>query len=139
MEFPISLKMEVNWGDMDAYGHVNNTIFFKYFESVRMKYLEHVKALDLMESQSIGPILAATSCQFKAPLIYPAEIEVFASVKSIGNTSMVMEYKIILGNNDLAALGDSVIVMHHYDSGSNVAVPDELVRRIEELEGKALR
>lgn len=139
MIFPISLKMDVSWGEMDAYGHVNNTIYFKYFESVRMKYLERVGAIDLMEKENVGPILAATSCKFKMPLVYPCEIEVFAGVRSIGNTSLVMEYKIEMDNEVIAAFGDSVIVIHDYTSRTNVSVPTVLINKIEALEERKMK
>ena len=95
--------------------------------------------MKLMEEQNIGPILAATSCKFRAPLIYPCKIEVFAGVKSIGNTSMVMEYKIELEDSTVAAFGDSVIVIHDYNTRQNVPVPKELIKRIEELEERVLK
>ena len=139
MIFPISLKMDVDWGEMDAYGHVNNTVYFKYFESVRMKYMEKIGAIDLMQKENIGPILAATSCKFKMPLIYPCEIEVFAGVKSIGNTSLVMEYKIEMDNKMVAAFGDSVIVIHDYTSKSNVSVPSTIIENIEALEQRKVK
>lgn len=124
---------------MDAYGHVNNTVYFKYFESARMKYLEAINALELMEEKNVGPILAATSCKFRAPLVYPCKIEIQAGVKTIGNTSIVMEYKIVMDDTTVAALGDSVIVMHDYTTKNNVSVPQNLIDRIEKLEQRVLK
>ncbi len=56
-EFPVVLAIPVAWGDMDAMGHVNNTVYLRYFESARIAYFERVGFLEEMASSGVGPIL----------------------------------------------------------------------------------
>ena len=52
--FPVILELPVQWGEMDAYGHVNNTVFFRYFESARMEYLRKCGFAESHERDRIG-------------------------------------------------------------------------------------
>ena len=70
-EFPVVIEMPVRWGDMDAFNHVNNVVYLRYFESARIAYFERLGFGISIAEQGIGPILASTSCEFKFPLTYP--------------------------------------------------------------------
>jgi len=78
--YPVVIEFSVAWGDMDAFQHVNNVMYFKYFESARIAYFEKIKFQDYMEKTAIGPILANTQCTFKIPLTYPDQVSVGAKV-----------------------------------------------------------
>ena len=73
-EYAVIVKQDVIWGDMDAFSHVNNTVYFRYFEDARMAFFEKTGVIAHMDSTNIGPILASTQCQFRAPLSYPDHI-----------------------------------------------------------------
>lgn len=99
--------IEVRWGDMDAYGHVNNTVFFRYFEMARFRYFE---ALDLCEDGVIPTIvLAAIECQFKRALVYPATIVVHTRVLDLGSSSLKMQ-AIIECEGELCAQATATMV-----------------------------
>ena len=66
-EFPVQVRIPVAWGDMDAFNHVNNVVYFKWFESARIAYFEHTESMGVMRAEGIGPILASTSCRYRAP------------------------------------------------------------------------
>ena len=66
-EFPVVIEIPVAWGDMDAFQHVNNTVYFRFFESARIAYFEELDLIGLMRETGIGPILAAADCRFKNP------------------------------------------------------------------------
>ena len=70
-DYPIVLQQDVIWGDMDAFGHVNNTVYFRYFEDARIAYFDEIGINDFKEKSQLGPILATTHCNFKCPLEYP--------------------------------------------------------------------
>jgi len=78
----------VRWGDMDALRHVNNTVYFRYFEEARVQKFEQA---------GIGPacgratIVAHTSCDFIQPIIYPATVVLTQTVKRIGRSSLEIE------------------------------------------------
>ena len=67
--YPVVIKFPVQWGDMDAFQHVNNVSYFRYLENARLAYFENFDIIGFIAKNGVGPILAATSCRFKAPLI----------------------------------------------------------------------
>ena len=84
--------LRVRWGDMDAYGHVNNTLFFQYLESARIAYIEDVCMACLPEMPMV--VLADMHCQFQGQLHYPAEIVIKSAVTHLGNSSFDLQAQI---------------------------------------------
>ncbi|MCC6645906.1 MAG: acyl-CoA thioesterase [Polyangiaceae bacterium] len=119
---------------MDALGHVNNTVYFRYFESGRIVYFERAGA----GFRETGPILATASCEFLLPLTYPDTVRVEVGVTRLGTTSFTMVYRVVsLGRGALAARGASVCVWYDYRAGAKAALPSDVRARIEALEGRA--
>ncbi|MBT8075182.1 MAG: thioesterase family protein, partial [Gammaproteobacteria bacterium] len=56
--FPVVISQDLVWGDMDAFAHINNTVYFRYFEDVRIEYFKRIKVLEYMNRTQVGPILA---------------------------------------------------------------------------------
>jgi acyl-CoA thioester hydrolase len=132
--FPIVLEIPVAWGDMDALGHVNNTVFFRYFESARIAYLDAI-GLIATESRAIGPILASTQCRFRRPLRFPDTVQVGARTTELLDDRFTMEYRIVSSTNDaVAADGSGVVVAYDYDGNCKAKLPDAVKKRIVELE-----
>lgn len=128
----VTIELPVQWGDMDALGHVNNTRFFTWFESARIALFEKIGVVSAGPS-SIGPILATTTCNYVAPLHYPATVTVSARCTKVGETSLTMEYEIARGDR-VHARGSSVAVLVDYASSSKVRVPDAVRAAIEALD-----
>ena len=82
--FPVELSCPVAWGQMDAFEHVNNVVYFRYFEDARIAYFRQVGMLEYMESAGEGPILASTQCRFRIPLTYPDQVTIGACVREMG-------------------------------------------------------
>jgi acyl-CoA thioester hydrolase len=137
-DYPVVIEVPVAWGDMDAMGHVNNTVYFRWFESVRIAYFDEVGFLDHMRETGVGPILASTRCRFRIPLTHPDRISAAARVSEIGDDRFTMSYAVV-GRQaaKLAAEGDGLIVSYDYRENRKAPVPDEVRRRIEALEGNA--
>jgi len=136
--FPVVIELPVAWGEMDAFGHVNNIVYFRYFESARIAYFEKVGYLGVMEETSIGPILASTRCDFKRALTFPDRIAVGARVREMGEDRFWMDYRIISEKlKRIAAEGEGLIVSFDYKHGRKAPIPPEVRRRIEELEGRS--
>ncbi len=133
--YPLVHREQVRWGDLDAFGHVNNTVFFRYFESARIAYFQAVAMIDdVTRVAGIGPILAQTGCQFVRPIRFPTELLVGARVSEIRTTSFKMEYIIVdaaAPQDPPFAQGDSVIVMIDYGAGTKVPISAELRARME--------
>ena len=133
-DFNISIDIPIAWGDMDAFNHVNNTRFFRYFETARIKYFEKAGFIETMEKNSIGPILANISAKFIKPLFYPDTVTVGTRVTSIEPTQFIMEYIIESKSKGIAAIGESKIVVYDYKSAERTTLPDTVRERIREID-----
>ncbi|MEX0894044.1 MAG: thioesterase family protein [Gemmatimonadota bacterium] len=128
--FPIRVDVPLAWGDMDAMGHVNNTVYFRMFETARIAYL---RAIDLTSGSGVGPILASTHCRFRRPLHFPDTVTVAARTSEIGADRFTMEYRIVNGAGELAAEGGGVVVAYDYGAGRKVPIPEAVRHRMDEL------
>ena len=108
--FPLVLPQDVAWGDMDAFGHVNNAVYYRYFESARIAYLQVIGALDHLEASN--PVVAANSCRFLRPVVYPDALQLGARVVELRGSGFRMEYALFSrAQAVLAATGEAVVVM----------------------------
>lgn len=130
---PITVDCAVRWGDLDALGHVNNTVFFRFFEEARIALLDHVGLRALRDATRTGPILAATSCRFLRPLGFPDALRCVAWVESIGTTSFVVAYRLTSEAVGEAATGDSVVVHYDYAAEAKAPLPDAVRAKLEGL------
>lgn len=108
-DFRHFLELAVRWGDMDAFGHVNNAQYFRYLESGRIAYLEEVLKQDLGANETV--ILADIQCAFVHQLRYPAIVEVATRVSRLGRTSIHLVSAIYRqGEEQPAATSKGVLV-----------------------------
>src|SRR5262245_30663280 len=113
--FPIVVTIPVAWGEMDAFQHVNNSVYFRYFESARIAYFERLEFMEYMQTTGVGPILASTQCRFRIPLTYPDVVRVGAKIADIADDRFVMRYAVVSQRlQKLAAEGEGVIVSFNY-------------------------
>ena len=133
--FPVVIEIPVAWGEMDALKHVNNIVYFRYFESARMAYFERLDIWTYMRETGIGPILASTQCKFRLPLTYPDTVSVGVRVAAIEDDRFLMEYRLVSHQHGkVAAEGDGMIVSYDYRAQRKATLPYEIRRRIEALE-----
>jgi acyl-CoA thioester hydrolase len=133
--FPVVVELPVVWGEMDSYRHVNNVVYFRYFESARLEYFRRLDWFEYEKETGIGPILAATQARYRKPLTYPDTISVGARISSVGADRCTMNYLLVSHRLQVvAAEGQGTIVTFHYPDGKKVPMPEELRRRIEQLE-----
>jgi acyl-CoA thioester hydrolase len=132
----VTVTIVVQWGEMDALGHVNNARYFAWFESARIALFQRIGVATTSGAAhtaaaaggaAIGPILATTTCDFLKPVVYPATIAVTAKVSRVGETSLSMQYEIKDANGgELYARGTSVAVLIDYGTMNKVRVPDDV-------------
>lgn len=138
-DFPVQVRIPIAWGEMDAFEHVNNVYYYRYFETARAQYFLEIGLFAMKSATGIGPILAQTSCRYIQPLTYPDQIVVGAKVKSIGNSSFVMEYLIVSDKVGVAASGEGVLVVYDFNKSAKTEVPStirEAIRKIEKKNGE---
>ncbi len=136
--FPVVVELPVAWGEMDSYRHVNNVVYFRYFESARLEYFRRLDWFEYERQTGIGPILAATQARFRKPLTYPDTIWVTARAVSIEDDRFHLEHRVV--SKQLAAVaaeGKGTVVTYHHGEWRKVTLPEELRRRIEALEATA--
>ncbi len=125
-DYPVHVTMPVAWGQLDAFGHVNNTQFFRFFEDARLAYFDRTGISERMKATGVGPILARTSCVFRKPLGYPDQVTCCARVTDVGDDRFTMEYAIFSSAVGLAATGDGRIVMLDYATGAKTPLDDDV-------------
>lgn len=137
--FKVWAPVSVRWGDMDAYGHVNNAVFFTYFECGRIVYFERIGIKDRSESNPLAPALASATINFRQQLHFPAELEIGTRATKIGRASFGMEHVLLRkGTEEIVADGTSVMVYVDYRAGKSTPIPDRLRELIRGIEGDAL-
>ena len=133
--YQVVIEIPIAWGDMDAYQHVNNVAYFRYFESARIAYAEKIGLHTLKERTGIGPILGSTSCKYKLPLTYPDTISVGTKISDIAEDRFTMKYVIVSHKHQkIAAEGDGVVVMFNYNEGRKTAISEEINMKIRAFE-----
>jgi acyl-CoA thioester hydrolase len=134
--FPVVTEMPVAWSDMDVFRHVNNTVYFRWFEIARVAYLERVRFLGEEEQSGISAIIHSTRCRYRRPVAYPDRVLTGARTVEIGPDRFVMEYRVVSeGQEAIAAEGSAVVVSYDYAAGRKAPLPEAVRRLIAELEG----
>jgi acyl-CoA thioester hydrolase len=132
--FPVIVEIPVAWGEMDAFRHVNNTAYFRYFETARIACFEQIGFDRLHGPGRVGPILAATDCRFRIPLTYPDSILSGTFVEDIADDRLTMRHGIFSrGREDVAAEGSGRIVSFDYQAGAKTPLPDAIRAQLENL------
>jgi acyl-CoA thioester hydrolase len=135
--WPLTLTVQVAWAEMDAFGHVNNTVYLRWFESARIMYFEKLGVATTLGSDAPAwPLLAHSSIDYRSKVVYPDTIEVAARVTKLGNTSFSMAYRATSQQQQrLVAEGEGVIVMVDPKSGAKQPLDPGLRAKISALEG----
>jgi acyl-CoA thioester hydrolase len=121
--FPVVIFQPVQWGEQDAFGHVNHVTYFRWYETARIAYFLKVGLMDMHKQERIGPILASVANDYRRQLTYPDTVHIGARITRIGRSSMHMEHKIFSQNDQaLAAEGTSAVVILDYQTNKSHAV-----------------
>jgi acyl-CoA thioester hydrolase len=131
--FPIEVKISVAWGDMDAFGHVNNVQYMRYFETARVKYFDNMMTGDDSKSP-IQPVLATLTANYKAPVVYPDTLNCKIGVTKMGNSSLQMCCEMYNQNGLLVVEAFCTIVMFDFIKGKPTGIPDKVRNYIERIE-----
>ena len=132
--FPLVMTQDVIWRDMDAFQHVNNAVYFRYFEDIRMKFFEETGIVRLMNETQLGPILGSTRCDFRSPLEFPDRIQVATAIEDIKARRFSMKYVVWSeGQDRIAAEGEGLLVYYDYAAGRSCEIPAQVRQAIEKL------
>ncbi|WP_183093039.1 acyl-CoA thioesterase [Nocardioides stalactiti] len=139
-DYPVVVEIPVAWGDMDAMGHVNNTVYFRYFETARIRCFEALSdgaAGDpSAEGSGVGPIVHTASCRFRIPLTYPDTVTVGVRIGEISEDRYVMHSRAVSHRHGaVAAEGETLVVAFDYATGTKTPIPDGLRTQLLGLRG----
>nr|WP_255670029.1 thioesterase family protein [Aeromicrobium wangtongii] len=123
-DFPALRTITTRWSDEDVYGHVNNVVYYSYFDTAVNGYLLDVTGTDIRRLDAVG-LVAETQCEFLRELGYPADVQVGLSVTRLGTSSIVYRLAIFQGDSDEpAAIGRFVHVYVDAQTRAVTPVPD---------------
>ena len=127
-------RIPVRWGDMDAMGHVNNTIYFRYMEQARISWFAAL--VPKGEAwQSTGIVIANASCNYKRAITYPGTVEVKLHVGAPGGSSVPTYYELRVDGDPVPyADGAAVVVFVNMKTQKSARIPDGIRERL--LEAK---
>ena len=153
-QFSVHHCFKMHWGEMDAYQHANNVMYFRWQETGRIEHMRKAVSMvrtlpeeapfnsdAFLRGAGVGPILAATSCRFKAPIFYPDTLCIGSSVKvegdgALSNSRFTMAHSVWSSTlQRIAAEGTSEIVVYDYVKKEKAPLPAPLRRAFLELEG----
>lgn len=133
--FPVVVVQQVAWGDMDSFQHVNNAVYFRYFENARLEYIRRLDWFAFQSETGIGPILQATTARFRRALTYPDQIAIGAKVSSVEVDRFFLEHLIVSQRlGEVATVGQGTVVTFDYRQMTKAPMPAEIQRRIAEVE-----
>ncbi|EAR22449.1 Thioesterase superfamily protein [Nitrococcus mobilis Nb-231] len=121
------IELKVRWGDMDALGHVNNAVYFTYFEQIRVAWLERL-SMTIGVSAHSGPVIVTACCAFHRPIIYPARLLVRMFGANVGRSSFETFYEIHDAQrpDTQHASGSAKVVWVNHREGRSIPLPAEL-------------
>lgn len=128
-DYPAIRTISTRWEDEDVYGHVNNVVYYSFFDTAVNGYLIQATGVDIRKLDTYG-IVAETGCRFLRELRFPGDVEAGLKVEKLGTSSVVYEIALFQGDEDEpAAVGRFV---HVYVSGDDRAVTPipEVIRAV---------
>ena len=130
--------LQVRFRDTDAFGHVNNAVFFSYIELARIRYF-----LDVLQPaepfKGMPLILARVELDFRSPIMFGEDVEVETQVDRIGRSSIAMSHRMTAdADRRLVGEAQSVLVTYDYEIARPMPVPDEWRARFAAHEGRSL-
>jgi acyl-CoA thioester hydrolase len=126
-------RLDTRWNDNDVYGHVNNVVYYAFFDTAVNKHLIEAGCLDIQASSVIG-LVVETQCQYFKPIAFPDVVHAGMRVTKLGTSSVRYEIGLFANDDDgAAAQGHFVHVYVDRATGRPVAIPDPVRRVLQRL------
>jgi acyl-CoA thioester hydrolase len=131
--YPVWREVATRWADNDAYGHVNNTVHYAWFDTAVNSWLIEAGLLDIEKGDPIG-LVVETGCRYAASLTYPEPVEIGLGVERLGGSSVTYRLGIFAkGAEDAAAEGHFTHVYVGRGSRRPVPLPERWRTRLETI------
>jgi acyl-CoA thioester hydrolase len=122
-------RISIRWGDMDAMGHVNNTVYFRYMEQARIGWFDALVP-EAEAWKATGLVIANASCNFKRAINYPGTVEVQVFAGPPGASSVPTYYELVIGG-ELHADGAATVVFIDMQRQKPVRIPQTIRERLQ--------
>ncbi|MGM0563487.1 MAG: acyl-CoA thioesterase [Pseudomonadota bacterium] len=121
-------RLDIRWGDMDALGHVNNVIYFRYFEQARASWLATIGDADSINTASEGPLIITADATYLKPVVYPATLIIRMLGEAPGRSSFNIHYEIRNADDPdtLYTTGNTKVVWADQKAAKSIPVPDHI-------------
>ena len=134
-DFRVFRPITTRWMDNDVYGHVNNVVYYSYFDTAVNGYLIDASGTDIRQLPQIG-LVVETGCRYFKPISFPDALEVGIAVERLGGSSIIYRVGIfVAGEGEAVAAGRFVHVYVDAVTRSSVPVPDTIRRAVAALQG----
>ncbi len=124
-DYPVKLKLRIDWSELDYFGHVNNVSFYKYIQAARVNVWDRVGMRQYHLDHNVGPMLAECVCRFKRPLFFPGEVTIHSQIAFMKNTSFGFEHILTNERGETAAEANDVMVMYDFNADRKMSIPSE--------------
>ena len=133
-EYHWFMTCPTRWADNDAYGHVNNTVYYQWFDTAVNAWLVEAGLLDIERGDPIG-LVVETGCAYFSPLSFPGDVEVGIAVERLGSSSVTYRIGVFgAGSAEASAQGHFTHVYVGRDSRRPTELPGEWRKRLEQLQ-----
>jgi len=127
------MTISTRWSDNDAYGHVNNTIYYQWFDTAVNAWLVEAGLLDIERGDPIG-LVVETACSYFAPLSFPGDVDVGIAIERLGTSSVTYRIGVFCGSSaEPSAQGHFTHVYVERQSRAPVPLPAPWRSKLEEL------
>ena len=132
-DYPFFYPINTRWSDNDVYGHVNNVIYYSYFDTAANRYLIEEGGLDISDGEIVG-FVVSSGCEYHEPITYPEPIEAGLRVEKLGNSSVRYGIGIFKqGAEEAVAHGHFVHVFVNRKANKPVSIPENLREALERI------
>jgi len=127
------MTIATRWADNDAYGHVNNTVYYQWFDTAVNAWLVEAGLLDIEAGDPIG-LVVETGCAYFSPLSFPGDVEVGIAVERLGKSSVTYRIGVFgAASSDASAQGHFTHVYVGRESRRPTELPSDWRTRLERL------
>lgn len=130
-------ELDVRWGDLDAFNHVNNATYLDYIQEARLRWL--VTLDEGWYGADIHPVVVNTTCNYRTAIVWPARLRIELGVEKIGSSSVMMTHRIVDAGDSgtLYCDGHVVMVWISRATGRSVPLPDVVRAGLEPSSSRA--
>ena len=130
-DYPVIYEQPVAWGDMDAFGHVNNVMYYRYIESARIRYMDELNIFQ----QDVYTVVASNQCKYIRPVFYPDQLKIGVRVEEMRNSALRMSYLLWSETQQMVvALSEAVIVCVNKENMNKTEIPAVIREKVTEIE-----